>query len=59
MPGDDDGGLSQGLDDEELHGALGQVVHDRGKSQFLPELWEFQSSLHCINANSKSLSLFV
>ena len=47
VPGDDDGGLSQGLDNEELHGgALGQVVHDRGKSQFLPELWEFKSSLH-------------
>ena len=28
VPGDDDGGLSQGLDDEELHGALGQVVHE-------------------------------
>ena len=30
VPGNDDGGLFQGLVHEELHGALGQVVHDRG-----------------------------
>ena len=51
VPGDDDGRLIQGLVDEEPHGALGQVVHDRGKSQFLPELWEFKSSLHSRIAN--------
>ena len=57
VPGDDDGGLSQGLDDEELHGALGQVVHIEENHNFF--LNSGSSNLHCINANCKSLSLFV
>ena len=46
VPGDDDGGLSQGLDDEELHGALGQVVHIEENHNFF--LNSGSSNLHCI-----------
>ena len=35
----------QKVSGEELHGALGQVVYSKVESQFLPGLWEFQSSV--------------